>query len=435
MKGPIKKVGLVLCTLFGIQACGNSANDLELDEIDENFQSVSLSEKIDRVQPMTGLVFWASNTDDLDTLGEVAQLAFSYLLYSDVVSQQGVYNWDVIEVLLNDVSAKKRQAILRFRYTYPGQIKVSVPQYIVNQPPYQIMFDKVENKDTFLPDWRSDELAQFTLDFYKAFAERYDGDPRIAMVQVGFGSYGEYHLYDGPLDLGVNFPNKVFQAEFINTLNNSFNITQWSISIDARNPTYSPFESQNRLTDANFGLFDDSFMHQNHSSSDNEYNRSAWLFFGENRYEYNMLGGEFNYYSEYDQQTALALPNGPWGRSFESFLSDYRLSYILGNDQLRYHSKDRIKSASMAMGYKFNIDAFEVSPNSSRIKVRNYGNAPIYYDAFVAVNGIRSEHSLKGLRPGESKTFMVVTSSDAPVLTIESDYLVPGQVIQYSASL
>ena len=36
--------------------------------------------------------------------------------------------------------------------------------------------------------------------------------------------------------------------------------------------------------------------------------------------------------------------------------------------------------------------------------VTNRGVAPIYHDAYLAVNGVRSERSLKGLLPGESRT-------------------------------
>jgi hypothetical protein len=67
--------------------------------------------------------------------------------------------------------------------------------------------------------------------------------------------------------------------------------------------------------------------------------------------------------------------------------------------------------------------------------VANSGVAPIYYDAFVAVNGIRAEGSLKGLLPGEERLFTVPSGGTNPELSIECDRLVPGQRIDFEADL
>ena len=426
--------GLLLVALLNVLvACGSGAKDDAISSI--GFTPVSLSVKGDGVQPMTGLVFWTDNDEALNALGDIVQLEFRYMRYSDIVQQPGVYNWHKIDDLLNEVAGRKHQAILRFHYTYPGHTEISVPDYIANAANYTVMIEQVEAQDTFLPDWRNPELAEFTLQFFADFAARYDGDARLAMLQVGFGSYAEYHLYDGPIELGTNFPDKAFQQAFFQKMDDSFNTTQWSVSIDSANGEFTPLAAVPALKNADFGLFDDSFMHQTHSENDSEYNRASWLFFGADRYHSNMLGGEFSYYSDYDQQNVLGLPNGPWGRSFESFAAQYHLSYILGNDQYRYQSLARIKEASMALGYRFNIEQFEASNTQSRIKVTNTGNAPIYYDAYPAVNGVRSTTSLKGLLPGKTLEFSVLSGGNNPKLTIESDHLVPGQVIQFSAEL
>ena len=54
-------------------------------------------------------------------------------------------------------------------------------------------------------------------------------------------------------------------------------------------------------------------------------------------------------------------------------------------------------------------------------------------DAFVAVNGVRTKESLKGLRPGESRMFDVPSGGEK--LTIGSERLVPGQSIEFDADL
>jgi hypothetical protein len=67
--------------------------------------------------------------------------------------------------------------------------------------------------------------------------------------------------------------------------------------------------------------------------------------------------------------------------------------------------------------------------------VTNTGVAPIYYDAFVAVNTVRTGVSLKYLQQGETRQFTVASGGAEPKLTIECDRLVPGQRITFDADL
>ena len=400
-----------------------------------SLRDIALNSIIDQVQPMTGIVFWGDNTGDLNQLGDDVQLLYSYMIYGDIVSQRGEYDWSAVEQVLNNAENRGQQAILRFRYTYPGVTSPSVPLYVRNTPGYQQQIRRVEGQNTYIPDWSSAELQDFTLEFYEQFAARYDDDPRLAFVQVGFGSYAEYHLYDGPLQLGQTFPSKDFQRTFVNHLANVFDQTHWSISIDAADGTQAPFRSTASLLNLDFGLFDDSFMHEQHSTSDSEYNRASWLFFGTDRYEQSPAGGEFNYYSDYDQEHVLDYPNGPYGRNFESFAAQYHITYMIGNDQLNYQPRSRIRQAGLATGYKFRITEFQSSDNASVVKVKNEGIAPFYYDAYPTVNGVRATTSLRYLLPGQSRTFSISSGGNNPLLTITSDRLVPGQTIQYEANL
>lgn len=403
---------------------------------DETFEPVSLKARISNVQPMTGIVFWADNAAALAALADHAvQLEFSYLSFSDVVTRNGEYRWQVVDDLLQAIAARQHQAILRFRFSYPGRTSVSVPAYITRLPGYRLTVAEVEGRDTFLPDWSTRELELFTLDFFRTFAQRYDDDPRLALLQVGFGSYGEYHLFKGPLRLGKNFPSKRFQARFLKTMGDLFRNKQWSISIDAANPRYSPFAGQVELKELGFGLFDDSLMHAGHSRNESEYNRAAWLFFGEQRWHGSTAGGEISYYTDYDQKNALVLPDGPHGRSFESFVEQYHLSYVMGNDQLNYHSVARVKQAAMRTGYAFTVTRLESNGVETRLSIRNDGVAPIYYDTYPALGNVRSSKSLKGLLPGQTGSFVIDASARSNGLSIVSDHILDSQTIEFNADL
>lgn len=425
----------VLCLSLTL-GCGSSSSPQAPDAQPENsgFQPVPLSSQITHVQPMTGIALWHSNTADLAKLGGTVQLEFAYLLFNQIASQPATYDWSGVEQLLSQIASRGHQAILRFRYVYPGFTDSSVPAYIENLADYHPAIANVESQPTYLPDWRHPALESFTLAFFSEFAQRYNHDPRIAFLQVGFGSYAEYHLYDGPLTLGHTFPSKAFQRQFLEHMQSHFSELRWSISIDAASRQISPIADDPVLKMLDYGLFDDSFMHQQHSQNDQEYNRASWLFFGADKYRHSPAGGEFSYYSNHDQQNALN-PQGPYGRSFESFASQYHISYIIGNDQPDYHSPARIKQAAMATGYQFDVTAFERSDSQTSVTIKNSGVAPLYYDAYPSVNAVRAQDSLKGLLPGRQMTFVIPVSADSPILRIESDRLVAGQHIQYRASL
>ncbi|MBN2347968.1 MAG: T9SS type A sorting domain-containing protein [Bacteroidales bacterium] len=414
---------LILCLVF--------VGTKNLFTQETGYRDIDLYTSVTHVQPMTGIVLWSNNVPANNT--NSISLEYSYMLFNSIVSDSGMYNWTEVEDKLNDIVSRKHQAIFRFRYVYPGQ-QTAVPDYIKNSCGYLETEGITEGKATWFPDWENQELQRFTLEFYREFAERYDNDPRLAFIQVGFGLWGEYHIYDGPFIPGKTFPSKEFQESFFYHLDTVFKITPWSISIDAADDTYSPFSAKPELKNISFGLFDDSFMHEEHSTYTGEYNQQSWLFFGEDRYVTAPAGGEFSYYTDYDQEHMLDL-QGPYGRNFEDFTAQYHISYMIGNDQPRYQTMQRIEDAGMACGYRFKILSFRVSPDSSIIEVTNTGVAPFYYDAFVTVNGVRAEASLKGLLNGEIRIFKIPSGGNNPILTIESDWIVRGQKIQYQGTI
>ncbi|MCF6170721.1 MAG: T9SS type A sorting domain-containing protein [Bacteroidales bacterium] len=421
MKRYISELLLVVFLVFLI---GRTTAQLNFGD---DFIDIQIDTLITQVQPMTGIVFWQG--EHIEAGEEAISMEFSYLLFNDVVVENGVYNWDAVEVKLADIASRKHQAIFRFRYVYPGY-ETSVPDYLKAMDDYNETEGISEGKTTWFPDWTNAELQRFTLEFYTKFAERYDNDPRLAFIQVGFGLWAEYHIYDGPFELGVTFPSKAFQEDFFRHLDTTFVLTPFSCSIDAADDAYSPFEEKPGLLNLHFGNFDDSFMHDGFGEPGN-YNTESWNFFGRERYKKSPAGGEFSYYSDYDQQHVLDWPDGPYGKPWEFYAEDFHMTYIIGNDQPNYQTTDRIKQASLASGYRFKIVSFKTKTDSSVVVVKNSGVAPIYYDAFISVNGVRSPQSLKLLAPGETLECTVSAGGNNPLLTIESDRLAAGQSIGY----
>lgn len=399
---------------------------------DAGYHDVPLQRQVTGVQPMTGIVLWEDdwNSDPIKTGPGNIQLEYAYVAPSSIVVGPSTYDWSGFEDFLDRIAGRGHQAVVRFYYTYRGRETV-VPQYIKDLPDYQEQQGTSDGKLTWFPDWTSSALEDFHLEFYSTFASLYDGDPRIAFLQTGFGLWAEYHIYDGPNTIGVHFPSKAFQTTFLEHLDAVLPTLHWSVSIDAGDSYYSPIPGDATMLGLGFGNFDDSFMHETHD----QYNESMWNEMEHTlRYERAPHGGELSYYSDYDQQHALDV-GGMYGRTYEQLSAQFHISYMIGNDQPSYQTDARIRDAGMANGYRFRILSFQSKDSSSRVEVTNEGIAPLYYDAFVTVDGVRATDSLRGLLPGQTQLYTVAAGGDAPELTIECDRLVSGQVIEFDADL
>ena len=174
MKSPF----LLLTLLLASCACGNKPVD---DVVPTEYGTrVPLQSAITHVQPMTGIVLWNTSGSNKK---EYVQLEFSYMLYNDVCKEKDVFDWAPMDKLLKEVASRGHQAVVRFRYTYPGY-SCAVPAYIKSWPGYEATNAKSEGRNTEFPDWRCEELQRFHMEFHRRFAERYDRDPRLAFVET-----------------------------------------------------------------------------------------------------------------------------------------------------------------------------------------------------------------------------------------------------------
>lgn len=395
--------------------------------------------QITRVQPMTGIVLWH---DHEQADNSVLQLEFAYVRYEDLVRAKGEYNWQPLETLLDEIAERKHQAILRFYFDYVGKPS-AVPKWIRELPNYRGVWGKSEGQKTEFADWSHPELQQFALDFYTAFAAKYDRDPRLAFVQTGFGLWSEYHIYSGPMKLGHTFPDSAYQSRFLNHLATTFVETPWMISVDAAKD-HTPLAGDASLLQLPFGVFDDSFLCQQHA----KVNALDWQALESVRWQRAPAGGEFSYYTQRDQKLALD-PKGPHGTRFEDLAARYHLSFIIGSDQPTYQKWPRIKAASQALGYRLRLVRLESNGQETRATFTNEGIAPVYYDTWPAIGDKRAPESLKGLLPGEERLCTIpvgwptvpgkVPSGDgaeaAAPLKMDCDRLVPGQMIEFNADL
>ena len=415
------------------------------------WRNLSLQKSIAKAQPMTGIVFWATNYPG-STYNDATALEYLYCYPSKVVTGRSgntiQYNWSSLDNLLSQVRGRKHQAIVRIAYENPNNSDLgsergstAVPQCIKKAPGYTETYSADPGGDgpTYYAGWGHDSLKWFAKKFLTDFASRYDTNSSVAFLQLGFGHWGEYHIYGTTLQLGTNFPSKSYQASYLRHAESVFQHLPWSFSIDAADDDYTPLADSAGLRALHYGLFDDSFMHSKHeySQTNGGYNEGNWTTLGyTSHWQTSAMGGEINCWNDYYDHMNFLRPSGVNGLTWEGQASKYHITYMLAGHVINgsYGSTSDLLQGALKSGYKFRVTAFRTNGSQTQVTVKNEGVAPLYRDAYVAVGGTRSTTSLKGLLPGESLTATIPVSGDGKTPAIECDHTV-GRPIEYNANL
>ena len=115
-----------MLAMAAVAACEPAGKNLPA-ELDESYAPVSISAKVDAVQPGTGLVLWSENASERNAAyGKSISLEYAYCLPCQVVKGKVdgriQYDWRPFNQWLSDVASRKHQAVVRFRYEYPGEV-------------------------------------------------------------------------------------------------------------------------------------------------------------------------------------------------------------------------------------------------------------------------------------------------------------------------
>jgi hypothetical protein len=368
--------------------------------------------------PFKGLVLWPGEARDRPDLSREISLEFAYVQPSGLVTGlvpdgTPIVDWAPLDRLLDGIASRGHQAILRFRYEYPGEPlggvrgATAVPACIKALPGYSETFARNPGGDgpAWYADWSHPGLRDFTLRFFEAFARRYDADPRLAYLEAGFGHWSEWHIHGTRLRPGRNFPDRGYQLAFLQHLATLFRQTPWLISIDAAEASRSPAAAP-PAADLPFGLFDDSFMHRRHDiAQGGGYNERCWLAFGADRWQRAPAGGEASYF-EPDDQLRFLDPSGLHGTTFPDAAAKYHLTFLVANDAPSgpFGTPGAFRRASDVLGYKLRLCSFVHDGGAILVQIANDGIAPPYHDAYPALGPSRSPDTLRGLLPGAVRT-------------------------------
>jgi hypothetical protein len=195
-----------------------------------------------------------------------SSLEFYYIGLDEVMTDYDTFDWEAsFEGRLDDTVSRNRHAILRFILDTPNQA-TQVPQFLIDGG---LTFNEYSTYGGGQsPDYNDLNLKKALQQFIAAFGEKYDGDTRIAFVQVGLlGFWGEWHTYtDGSGETEGWIPESL-KVDVIS----SFSSAMTKTKVQIRYPSQAS-------VNAGFGLHDDSFAY---ATLDGQYNGGEnvdWFF-------------------------------------------------------------------------------------------------------------------------------------------------------------
>jgi hypothetical protein len=144
-------------------------------------------------------------------------LEWSYVALDSVMTAAGVFDWRSFDAMRGDVASRGNRLAVRPYIEYPGKPS-ALPAFLVGSVPVR----RNDAWGTDSPDYDDPQLVRALRAFIEEFGARYDGDPRLAFVQLGLvGLWGEWQTwpYDGTPATGrPNFmPTLATQTALVDT--------------------------------------------------------------------------------------------------------------------------------------------------------------------------------------------------------------------------
>ncbi|MCM8537564.1 MAG: DUF4832 domain-containing protein [Lentisphaeraceae bacterium] len=323
-----------------------------------------------------------------------------YLSLKEIMNGPNSFTFDQsLEKKLEAAASRRKQSIFRIYLDYPKK-PLGVPDFLIKSGVKMIPYenDDWDNKGGLSPDYKDERLVSAMEASIRAMGKKYDGDPRIAFITVGYlGHWGEWHTYPNEHLMA----SRKVQLRIIKAFSESFKTTKFLLRY--------PY-----TMDKDFlcGLHDDSFA----KSTLPEKNED-WHFLREIRnhkleglWKTQPIGGEL--YPLFQKKMWNEKPLKQ-AQNFRDCVSATHCSWLI-NDAL-FHGKwteaQKIKASNNSLGYSFRLHAFKLKNGLLKVKISNSGVAPFYYKWPVEVVNLETKEvitpdwDIRKILPGKEYVF------------------------------
>jgi hypothetical protein len=333
--------------------------------------------------PLTGFVPWGPVQGILPF---AASLEFLSIGLDRVTLAEDRFDFTQLETLLAISTINNRQAILRFYIDSPATTS-AIPDYLKQDPTFKkasyTVHGNCENC-SLIPDYGDPKLERLLINFVIALGRTYNGDVRIAALQIGLiGFWGEWHIWPLPISRET-FPSPQFQARLLNLAVNMFNKTLLQVGINA---VFLPVATQNignvgQLLKTRLGLVDDSLLS---TVYDDFIGKGLAAIGAENSWQSMIRGGEFFPPLQsclYGQNTRKQCEGINNNEAIIGVMKRWRVSYSLNQYVFGYSASglelQHATQIAKALGYRFHIVRILYENTTLKVLVRNSGTAKSY---------------------------------------------------------
>jgi len=295
--------------------------------------------------------------------------------WNDLNPAEGVYHWDEIDEMLD--------ACEQYGLTYEIRI-MPYSSYLAEDYVPQWVYDKGAKKNTaesrdnpgeeiVFPKWDDPVYLQAHKDFVKALAEKYDGDPRVELIDVRpFGDFGEWHNSFAVGDEKY-MPALDIQKDMLDCYAEAFDKTLLVLPSNARGEIYQ-YALSIGITKRDDGLI---------SMPNVEWSllptyRANMPVVGENYWPYAWMRDTVreNVYSLVNWtpqrfRETIEIPH----MSIFALDQDSNCSYTFYQEQ-----KDVIDEMCNKMGYNFTVTSAVQYGSKLVVRIKNTGLAPAYFN-------------------------------------------------------
>lgn len=359
---------------------------------DDCMQQVVFSENPAPIaeNPGKGWVRYRSDSAEKDDVLQYVSVGYNRFNWNQVEPTEGVYDWSVIDEFINKWDALGKKAAFGIACaSSTNTASYLTPKWVFDAGAEYTTFTTSNGGTQYVPVW-NDEIFLAKLDnFTKAFAEKYDGDPRIAFIDVrSYGNFGETHTSGLTGSAGISAND---EKKHIDIAAKYFKKTQ--LMLCTANTGEQGIKTEYAVNNG-IGLRTDSIMSGNYSEThrlDDAYGKEPTVFEFVNSYS-NMKALADNYGSEsndnghwnedrYLSSFFVGKPSymdlGQYNNDSEVFIQDNRELIELLSNKMGYHFvlKSMNIPESISAGKTFNVDAEWI----------NKGVAPLYEECYPAL--------------------------------------------------
>ena len=142
--------------------------------------------------PFKGFAPWVGEENPV----YATTLQYVNLTWRELEQVRGTIDFARMERNWGDVSATGRRVGFRVCAALPGETgHIDIPQWLADEG-IRMRAYEIDGAHGLAPDWDDPKFLAAHHDFIAGLGARYDGDPRVAWIDIGsYGFWGEWHVW------------------------------------------------------------------------------------------------------------------------------------------------------------------------------------------------------------------------------------------------